>query len=131
MMKQTSATMTWDPLPTVYADQNQLLTLFQHLLTNALKFRSHEPPHIHVSAEPAANKLWLFQIRDNGIGMEQDQTERMFGIFKRLVGRDVPGTGIGLAICRKIVEAHGGHIWIESAPGQGSTVKFTLPGYED
>ena len=129
--KQTSATITWDPLPMVLADQNQLMTVFQHLLMNALKFRSADAPRIHISAEREGTSAWLFMVRDNGVGMEQDQTERMFGIFKRLVGRDVPGTGIGLAICRKIVEAHGGHIWIESEPGKGSTVKFTLPAYED
>lgn len=131
MAKQTSASITWDPLPTVYADQNQLAKLFEHLLTNALKFRGSEPPRIHISAERDNGERWLMKVRDNGIGMEQEQTERMFGIFKRLAGRDVPGTGIGLPICRKIVEAHGGRIWIESAPGKGSTVKFTLPAYED
>jgi PAS domain S-box-containing protein len=131
LAKQTSASITWDPLPMVFADQNQLMSLFQHLLTNALKFRGAEPPRIHVSAERNGSDQWLFQVTDNGIGMEQEQTERMFGVFKRLAGREVPGTGIGLAICRKIVEAHGGRIWIESAPGQGSTVKFTLPAYED
>jgi PAS domain S-box-containing protein len=130
MAKQSSATITWDPLPVVLADQNQLVSLFQHLLTNALKFRSSEPPRIHISAEPTGSSQWLFQVRDNGIGMDPDQTERMFGVFKRMVGREVPGTGIGLAICRKIVEAHGGRIWIDSAVGQGSTVKFTLSGYE-
>lgn len=129
--KQTSASITWDPLPMVLADQNQLMSLFQHLLTNALKFRSAEPPRIHIRAERENGGRWLFHIQDNGTGMEQSQTERMFGIFKRLVGRDVPGTGVGLAICRKIVEAHGGRIWMESAPGQGSTVKFTLPAHED
>ena len=130
MAKQSSASITWDPLPTVLADPNQLVSLFQHLLTNALKFRSSEAPRIHISAEPDGTQHWMFKVRDNGVGMEQEQTERMFGIFKRLVGRDVPGTGIGLPICRKIVEAHGGRIWIESAPGKGSTVKFTLPTYE-
>jgi PAS domain S-box-containing protein len=130
MTKQTSATITWNPLPAVFADQNQLAKLFEHLLTNALKFRGPEPPHIHISAHRESPDRWLFKVRDNGVGMEQEQTERMFGIFKRLVGRDVPGTGIGLPICRKIVEAHGGRIWIESAPGKGSTVHFTLPAHE-
>jgi light-regulated signal transduction histidine kinase (bacteriophytochrome) len=131
MAKLSSASITWDPLPMIVADQNQLASLFQHLLTNALKFRSAEAPHIHISAERESANRWLFKVRDNGIGMEQEQTERMFGIFKRLAGRDVPGTGIGLPICRKIVEAHGGRIWIESAPGRGSTDKFTLPAYEN
>lgn len=131
MAKQNSATITWDPLPVILADQNQLMTLFQHLLTNAIKFRSAAPPQIHVSAERQNASRWLFRIKDNGVGMEQDQTERMFGIFKRLVGREVPGTGVGLAICRKIVEAHGGRIWIDSTPGNGSTVNLTLPAYED
>jgi PAS domain S-box-containing protein len=127
MAKQTGAVITYDALPVVRVDQMQFATVFQHLLTNAMKFRSEQPPRIHVSARPAERSHWEFAIQDNGVGIPPEQTERVFGIFKRLVGRDVPGTGVGLAICRKIVEAHGGSMWIESEPGRGSAVKFTLP----
>ncbi|HYO79902.1 MAG TPA: ATP-binding protein [Bryobacteraceae bacterium] len=130
LVKQTSASITWDPLPVVYVDQNQFANLFQQLLTNSLKFRSEVAPVIHVSAHRISEQQWQFSVRDNGTGVPEDQTERIFGVFKRLVHRDVPGTGIGLAICRKIVEAHGGRIWMDSSPGQGATVHFTLPAYD-
>jgi PAS domain S-box-containing protein len=125
--KQAGAVITYDALPTVCVDQMQFATVFQHLLTNAIKFRSEQPPRIHISARPSDRNLWEFSVQDNGVGIPAEQTERVFGIFKRLVGRDVPGTGVGLAICRKIVEAHGGNMWLESEPGRGTAVKFTLP----
>jgi light-regulated signal transduction histidine kinase (bacteriophytochrome) len=130
LAKQTGAVITWDPLPTVVADQAQLATVFQHLLTNGMKFRSGEPPNIHISAQQTQDRMWEFSIRDNGVGVDPEYLERVFGVFKRLASRDVPGTGIGLAICRKIIEAHGGQIWMESQAGQGATVKFTLPAHE-
>jgi PAS domain S-box-containing protein len=129
LLKQSGGTLTWDPMPTIMVDQTQCASLFQHLFTNAIKFRSPEPPKIHVSAEPVDN-MWQFSVNDNGVGVDPEYHERIFGVFKRLANRDVPGTGIGLAICRKIVEAHGGKIWFESQRGQGSTVKFTLPSYD-
>ena len=129
LLKQAGGTITWDPLPTVMVDQTQFASLFQHLFTNAIKFRSAEPPKIHVSAEPI-DSMWQFSVQDNGVGVDAEYHERIFGVFKRLANRDVPGTGIGLAICRKIIEAHGGKIWFESQAGQGSTVKFTLPSYD-
>lgn len=131
MVKETGATITHDePLPVVLVDQNQLAAVFQHLLTNSMKFHSADPPRIHVSAQQVPGGMWEFSVSDNGTGVEPQYTERVFGIFKRLVGREVPGTGIGLSICRKIVEAHGGRMWMESEPGKGSTVRFTLPAYD-
>ncbi|MBC7927749.1 MAG: PAS domain S-box protein [Bryobacteraceae bacterium] len=125
--KQSGAAITWDPLPSVMADQSQLAHVFQHLLNNAMKFRSEAPPRIHVSSRDATGEMTEISVSDNGIGVDPVYFERIFGIFKRLHGPSVPGTGIGLAISRKIVEAHGGRIWIESGAGQGSTFRFTLP----
>lgn len=125
--KETNASVSWDPLPQVMADQTQFAQILQHLLTNAMKFRSERTPEIRVGARAEADGMVEFSIEDNGIGIDRAYHERVFGVFKRLHGREVPGTGIGLAICRKIVEAHGGRIWLESQPGQGSTFRFTLP----
>ena len=132
MVKQTNARITSDALPTVYVDQSQFASLFQHLLTNSMKFaKAEESPLIHVAARRLdEDGQWQFSISDNGTGVPDDQLERVFGVFKRLVKRDIPGTGIGLAICRKIVEAHGGSIWMESELGKGATVHFTLPAYD-
>jgi light-regulated signal transduction histidine kinase (bacteriophytochrome) len=125
--KETNATVTCDPLPTLNVDASQITMLFQNLIGNALKFHGDRPPAIHVSASPQAGQ-WVFATRDNGIGIEPQYFERIFQIFQRLHTRkQYPGTGIGLAICKKIVERHGGRIWVESQPGQGSIFYFTIP----
>lgn len=125
-VKESQVMITHDPLPAVMGDETQLVQLFQNLLSNAVKFRGHEPPRIHVSAKQSSGE-WLFSIRDNGIGLDPQYADRIFVIFQRLHNRqEYPGTGIGLAICKKIVERHGGRIWVESEPGKGATFYFTL-----
>ncbi|AVH66119.1 GAF domain-containing protein [Nostoc sp. 'Peltigera membranacea cyanobiont' N6] len=135
------AIVTHDSLPKLIADSTQLTQVFQNLIGNAIKFCQNQQPQIHIGvAKPNANldgenlnsipsvDEWLFSICDNGIGLESQYVERIFIIFQRLHGRDkYPGTGIGLAICKKIIERHGGRIWVESKPGQGSTFYFTIP----
>ncbi len=125
----STARITREPLPTVPADEVQMVQLFQNLVGNAIKFRHPGGPlEVHVEAQERDSE-WVFSIRDNGIGIDARQTERIFGIFQRLHRREeYPGTGVGLAICRKIVERHGGRMWVESAPGLGSTFYFTVPG---
>ncbi|MEO5956281.1 MAG: ATP-binding protein [Nitrospiraceae bacterium] len=126
-VEESRAVVTHDPLPTVMADGRQLGQLFQNLISNAIKFRSGEPPQVYVSAERRTGE-WLFSVRDNGIGVDPQYAERIFVIFQRLHNREeYPGTGIGLAICKKIVERHGGRIWVTSQTGQGAAVHFTLP----
>jgi PAS domain S-box-containing protein len=116
-----------EPLPTVPALATQVGQVFQNLIANAIKFRGAGPPEVHVSARRDAND-WVFCIRDNGIGIDPQFADQIFIIFQRLHGRDeYPGTGIGLAICKKIVERHGGRIWVESRPGAGARFFFTLP----
>jgi PAS domain S-box-containing protein len=126
-MEETGAVVTHDSLPTVMADNLQLGQLFQNLIGNAIKFHGEEPPRVHVSVRPEGNQ-WVFSVRDNGIGIAPEFTERIFLIFQRLHGKEkYPGTGIGLAVCNKIVECHGGRIWVESELGKGATFYFTLP----
>jgi PAS domain S-box-containing protein len=126
-IEEAAACLTHDPLPAIEGDSGQLVQLFQNLLGNAIKFRSNEPVRIHVSAE-RSGEGWLFSVRDNGIGLDPKYGERIFELFKRLHPTDeYPGSGIGLAVCRKVVERHGGRIWVESQPGQGSAFFFTLP----
>ncbi len=124
---ENQALVTHDPLPTVLADAIQLSQVFQNLISNAVKFRGDRRPAIHVGVENDDTE-WQFSVRDNGIGIEPQHTERIFAIFQRLHTRhEYPGTGIGLAVCKRIVERHGGRIWVESEPGQGSTFFFTIP----
>jgi chemotaxis family two-component system sensor kinase Cph1 len=124
---QSGATITSDPLPTVIAEEVMLMQLLQNLISNSIKYRGREAPRIHVSAERDAEG-WLFAVRDNGIGIDPQNADRVFGMFKRLHGSEIPGTGIGLAICKKVVERRGGRIWVESEAGRGATFKFTIPG---
>ncbi len=127
-IRETGAKITHEPLPRLLADGAQVLQLFQNLVGNAIKFRGQQPPEVHLSAHQEKD-AWLFAVKDNGIGIEPQYFERIFHIFQRLHTRSLyPGTGIGLAICKKIVEHHGGRIWVESQPGRGSTFYFTLPG---
>ncbi len=126
-IEENQVQLTREPLPTLYADPLQIQQLFQNLIGNAIKFHSTTPPHIHISAHQETNE-WRFAVHDNGIGIPTQSIYRLFTLFQRLNSRqEYPGTGIGLAICKKIVERHGGHIWVESQPGQGSTFYFTLP----
>ena len=116
-----------DLLPTVFGDRSQLIQLFQNLINNAIRFRGEEPPQVQVTAKKQDGE-WLFAIKDNGLGIESQYRERIFQIFQRLHTRQqYPGTGTGLAICKKIVERHGGRIWLKSVPGKGSTFFFTIP----
>jgi len=128
---ESDAVVTHDSLPSIMADDMQLGQLFQNLIGNAIKFRDDEPPRVHVSAEQKGNE-WVFSIRDNGIGIAPEFTDRIFDIFQRLHSKnEYPGTGIGLAICRRIVERHGGQIWVESQPKKGSSFYFTIPTMGD
>ena len=123
----SGATITYDPLPSVIADGSQLVQLFQNLIGNAIKFRSADAPRIHVGALEQ-DDAWVVSIQDNGLGISAQHFERIFAMFQRLHGKDeYPGTGIGLAICKKIVDRHGGRIWVASQPGRGCTFSFTLP----
>jgi chemotaxis family two-component system sensor kinase Cph1 len=124
---ETGAVITHDPLPTILGDGAQLLQVFQNLIGNALKFRGDKPPQINVSAVKNKNE-WIFSIKDNGIGIESRHLDRIFIIFQRLNKRSqYDGTGMGLAIAKKVVERHGGQIWAESKPGVGTTFYFAIP----
>ncbi len=129
MVRETRAAITCDPLPEVAANSGLLTHIFQNLLENAMKFCGEQPPRIHVSAEPQADG-WRFCVLDNGIGIDPRQLEQIFRIFKRLHGDHYEGTGIGLAVCKKIVERQGGRIWVESEQGHGAKFYFTLPAAE-
>ena len=126
-IKEAGAIITHDSLPMVTAENLPLVLLFQNLIGNALKYRSEAaPPEIHISSQQK-DREWDFSVRDNGIGIEEEHLEQIFAPFKRLHGREIPGSGIGLAICQKIVERYGGRIWAESDYGKGSTFHFTIP----
>jgi light-regulated signal transduction histidine kinase (bacteriophytochrome) len=128
LIEESGAMVTNDELPMVLADDGQLGQVFQNLVANGIKFRRPgEPPRIHVSARKDRDE-WVFEVTDNGIGIEPDFHSRLFVIFQRLHPREeYAGTGIGLAICKRIIDRHGGRIWLESEPGKGSTFFFTLP----
>jgi light-regulated signal transduction histidine kinase (bacteriophytochrome) len=127
LIAENGATVTHDALPTVMVDGVQLKQVFQNLLSNAIKFQGVASPEIHIGAE-RMNGEWLFSVRDNGIGIESEYFEKIFVIFRRLHTRqEYPGTGIGLALSKRIIERHGGRIWVESEPGKGATFHFTIP----
>jgi PAS domain S-box-containing protein len=126
-IEESNAIVTYDDLPNVRADPTQLTQLFQNLIGNAIKFRSEARPHVRIEANREED-AWRFSVQDNGIGIDPQYTERIFVIFQRLNNRqDYPGTGIGLAVCKKIVERHGGKIWVQSELGHGATFYFTIP----
>ena len=129
-IEESEAVLTHDPLPTVMGDRVQLEQLFQNLISNAIKFRGKDRPEVHIGLVNK-NVEWEFSIQDNGIGIDPQFTDRIFVIFQRLHTQDeYPGAGLGLAICKRIVERHGGHIWVESEFGKGSTFYFTIPANE-
>ena len=129
-VRENQAEVTYDGLPRLTGDPDRLVNVFEHLLSNALRHRGAEAPRIHVSAEKRETE-WLFGVRDNGPGLEAGFLERIFNPFERLRGNKMSGPGMGLAICRAIVERHGGRIWAESAPGQGAAFFFTIPAREE
>ncbi|HZU23900.1 MAG TPA: ATP-binding protein [Bryobacteraceae bacterium] len=125
LIDETSADVIYTELPTVIGDTVQLVQLFQNLIGNAIKYRGREVPKIRITCESRPGE-WLFAVQDNGIGIAPQYAEQIFGVFKRLHKQDVPGTGIGLAICKHIVEKHGGRIWVESREQDGATFYFTI-----
>jgi light-regulated signal transduction histidine kinase (bacteriophytochrome) len=125
-LSATATEVTHDPLPTVHANATLLALVLQNLIGNAIKFRGGEPPRIHVAAQRDGRR-WRFGVRDNGIGIDPEHVQKVFGVFKRAVSDAIPGTGVGLALCKQAVEKHGGTIWVESTPGAGSTFYFTIP----
>jgi light-regulated signal transduction histidine kinase (bacteriophytochrome) len=124
-IQESGATITHGPLPVVNGDATQLAQIFQHLLDNGIKYRSREPARIHVSAEREPSH-WVLSFQDNGIGIEPVYHDKIFGIFKRLHGREYPGIGVGLAICRRIAERHGGKAWVNSELGKGSEFRVSI-----
>ncbi|HUQ91023.1 MAG TPA: ATP-binding protein [Bryobacteraceae bacterium] len=125
-IEESSSVVTSGDLPTVRGHDARFVQLFQNLIGNAIKYRGGSPPHVHVSAEKRKAE-WCFAVADNGIGIDPQYYELIFGVFKRLHGNTIPGTGIGLAICQRVVERCGGRIWVESRVGRGTTFYFTLP----
>jgi len=125
-IEECGASVSYDVLPTIMGDEGQLVRLFQNLIGNAIKFRGEEAPQVHISAQRRNNTV-TFSVKDNGIGIDPEHSQSIFDIFRRLhTSEEYPGTGMGLAICKKIVERHGGHISVQSQPGQGSTFYFSV-----
>ena len=130
MAARHEAEVSRDGLPTVTADRTQLVQLFQNLISNGIKFHADRPPKVHVSAR-RSDGGWTFSVRDNGVGIDGKYADRIFAMFQRLHTRqEYPGTGIGLAVCKRIVERHGGRIWFDSEPGQSTTFQFTIPDHK-
>ncbi|HSP86494.1 MAG TPA: ATP-binding protein, partial [Ignavibacteriaceae bacterium] len=131
LLKDNNAIVTHDPLPIIYANDQQMVQLFQNLIANAIKYRGKKNPEIHISADKV-NNAYIFSVKDNGIGIDQQHLERIFTIFQRLHTLEKhEGSGIGLAISQKILEQHGGKIWAESQLGKGTTIYFTIPENTD
>ncbi len=128
-IEESGAVINYDPLPIIMVDSSQFVQVFQNLIGNAIKFRGSKPPHIQVSARHEQNE-WVFSLSDNGIGIDPEYSERIFGLFKRLHGNEYPGVGLGLSICQKIIERYGGRIWVESEQEKGATFYFTIPSEE-
>lgn len=130
-IEDSGGVVTHDPLPTVIADSGQLTQLFENLVGNAIKYHGVDPPRVHVSAKRYSDSEWIFSVRDNGIGIDSQYFEKIFVMYQRLHGRkEISGTGVGLTVCKKIAERHGGRIWVESSLGNGSTFYLVLPGGE-
>ncbi len=130
VIEESGTLVTAGTLPVIRADAGQLLQVFQNLIANAIKFRGKDAPLIQISAEQKSSE-WVFSVKDNGTGIEPEYKEKVFDMFRRLHGREYPGVGIGLSLCRRIIERHKGRIWIESEAGQGTTFYFTIPIKED
>jgi signal transduction histidine kinase len=128
-VEQSRASVNREPLPVVAMHETHALQLFQNLIGNAIRYRAQHPPLISVTSEKRGSE-WIISVKDNGIGIESKNTEQIFEPFKRLHGGEYPGSGIGLATCQKIVKGYGGRIWVESAPGSGSTFRFSVPALE-
>jgi signal transduction histidine kinase len=126
LVKESNAQITYRDLPEAEVDESQFAQVFEHLLTNSIKYRSEEAPNIEVSAQEDTNAFKI-SVRDNGVGVKPDYHQTVFAPFKRLHGKNIPGVGLGLSICKKIVTAHGGKIWVESDGQNGSTFHFTVP----
>jgi light-regulated signal transduction histidine kinase (bacteriophytochrome) len=126
IIAEHKADVTYDPLPSVMFDSSQLLQIFQNLIVNAIKFKGEEAPRIHVSAEKKGRE-WVFSVKDNGIGIDHQYKDKVFILFHRLSGVKYGGSGVGLSVCKRIVERHGGRIWFESESGKGTTFYFTVP----
>jgi light-regulated signal transduction histidine kinase (bacteriophytochrome) len=132
-IEDSGGVVTHDPMPTITADSVQLVQLFQNLVGNAIKYHGVDPPRVHVSAKRNRDSEWIFSIHDNGIGIDSQYFERIFVMYQRLHGqnrKEISGIGIGLALCKKIAERHGGRVWVESALGNGSTFYVALPDGE-
>lgn len=129
LIRETKAEIIRGPLPSVEGRDSQVTLLFQHLIDNAIRYRGERSPRIRVSAE-RRDVEWRFAVEDNGAGIDAQHHDRVFDLFRRLHGRERSGAGLGLAVCRRIVESHGGRIWVESEPEHGSTFFFTLPAQD-
>jgi light-regulated signal transduction histidine kinase (bacteriophytochrome) len=128
VVEESGAIVTHDSLPAITTNDAQLIEVFQNLVGNAIKYHGPEAPRVHVSAGKNGGREWVFSVQDNGLGIDRQYFDRIFVLFQRLHGREeFSGTGIGLAVCKKIVERQGGRIWVESQPERGSTFRFTLP----